>query len=223
MEQRTVPTFQANAPSGVLLDLPQWSLGYFNSHSSFDSDASKMSAAIYLSRLNVSHETGTPFAATIVNRADNKLVSIGVNSVLRLNNCALHGETMAIMMANAALESCSLKMENGPGYELFTSCEPCAMCLGAIFWSGVTRVVWAATRDDAERLGYDEGPVFAASHEYLRQRGITLEHMPSMRQTAVDVLQEYRASMGWALDGHLPGPPAAKPGSSRSNNEASKT
>src|SRR3546814_19963070 len=52
-----------------------------------------------------------------------------------------------------------------PRHELFSSCEPCAMCLGATLWSGVTRLVFAATRDDATRLNFDEGPVFPERSE----------------------------------------------------------
>ncbi|MCS7275215.1 MAG: nucleoside deaminase, partial [Candidatus Bipolaricaulota bacterium] len=56
-------------------------------------------------------------------------------------------------------------------YELVTSCEPCAMCLGAIFASKIKRVVWGASREDALRIGFDEGPVFPESYEYLKARG----------------------------------------------------
>jgi tRNA(Arg) A34 adenosine deaminase TadA len=78
---------------------------------------------------------------------------------------------VAFMMAQAHVGSYTLA-DAGGTHELFTSCEPCAMCLGATLWSGVRRVVWAATRDDAFRLAFDEGPVFPQSYEYLRRRGI---------------------------------------------------
>ena len=68
--------------------------------------------------------------------------------------------------------------QDGPPHELFTSCEPCAMCLGAVLWSGVRRVVYAARRDDALRLSFDEGPVFPESFAYLRRRGIRIEGGP---------------------------------------------
>jgi tRNA(Arg) A34 adenosine deaminase TadA len=82
---------------------------------------------------------------------------------------------IALMMAQARLGSFTLRENPGPRYELYSSCEPCAMCLGATLWSGVTRLVFAATREDATRLNFDEGPVFPASYEYLRERGIVIE------------------------------------------------
>lgn len=84
--------------------------------------------------------------------------------------------------------------------QLYTSCEPCAMCLGAILWSGVRRVVFAARRDDAERLGFDEGPVFPETFAYLRRRGILVEGGP-LRREAVAVLERYLALGGPIYNG----------------------
>jgi tRNA(Arg) A34 adenosine deaminase TadA len=74
------------------------------------------------------------------------------------------------------------------------------MCLGATQWSGVARVVWAATRDDAGRLEFDEGPVFDASFEYLRARGIVLEQGP-LRDEAAAILSRYGESGGEIYNG----------------------
>jgi tRNA(Arg) A34 adenosine deaminase TadA len=120
-------------------------------------------------------------------------VSVGVNSVVRLNNPTLHAEMVAFMRAGAAVGSYSLAAPGLPAHELFTSCEPCAMCLGAVLWSGVKRVVYAARRDDATRLDFDEGPVFPESFAYLRRRGIRLEGGP-LREAAREVMEEYRRS-----------------------------
>jgi tRNA(Arg) A34 adenosine deaminase TadA len=79
------------------------------------------------------------------------------------------------MMAQARVGSFTLQGDGMPRHELFSSCEPCAMCLGATLWSGVTRLVFAATREDATRLSFDEGPVFPASYEYLERRGVAIE------------------------------------------------
>ena len=95
--------------------------------------------------------------------------------MIRLNNSNAHAEVVALMMAEAGLGSFTLRADGLPRHELFSSCEPCAMCLGATLWSGVTRLVFAATRDDATRLNFDEGPVFPESYEYLERRGITIE------------------------------------------------
>jgi tRNA(Arg) A34 adenosine deaminase TadA len=74
--------------------------------------------------------------------------------------------------------------------ELHASCAPCAMCLGAIHWSGVTRLVCGATREDAESLGFDEGPVFDESYRYLEQHGVEVVH-GIRREEAADVMQSY--------------------------------
>jgi len=88
----------------------------------------------------------------------------------------------------------------GAPYELVTSCEPCAMCLGATLWSGVQRLVCGATRDDAERIGFDEGPVFAESYAYLERRGIAVVRQV-LRAEAADVLDQYLRSSGIVYNG----------------------
>ncbi|MGH7507571.1 MAG: nucleoside deaminase, partial [Longimicrobiales bacterium] len=85
-----------------------------------------------------------------------------------------------------------------PAHELHTSCEPCAMCLGATLWSGVRGVVSAATRDDAHGVDFDEGPVFAASYEYLRARGITFRR-EVLREEGRAVLRLYREGSGGVI------------------------
>jgi tRNA(Arg) A34 adenosine deaminase TadA len=78
-----------------------------------------------------------------------RLVGVGTNGVLRLNNSSAHAEIVALMMAQSKLRSFTLQADGMPAHELFSSCEPCAMCLGATLWSGVIRLVFAATREDA--------------------------------------------------------------------------
>jgi tRNA(Arg) A34 adenosine deaminase TadA len=69
------------------------------------------------------------------------------------------------------------------------------MCLGAVLWSGVRRVVWAATREDANALAFDEGPVFAASYKYLRRRGIHFD-AGVLREEGRAILELYHESGG---------------------------
>ena len=159
----------------IRVDLPGWIEEHVDWTRRYAGDEEKMRFAIELARQNVLHATGGPFGAAIIAQATGEVVAVGVNSVVRLNNCTLHGEMVAIMMAQARLESFTLRGAPGGAYELITSCEPCAMCLGATLWSGVTRLVFAATREDATRLSFDEGPVFPESYAYLEQRGITIE------------------------------------------------
>ena len=159
-----------------------------------------MRLAIALSRENVERGTGGPFGAAVFEMESGKLVAVGMNSVVRLNNCTLHGEMVAFMMAQRAVNNFSLSAAGLPAHELFTSCEPCAMCLGAALWSGVKRVVCGAGREDASRLDFEEGPVFPASYEYLEDRGISIVRN-LLRDEARAVLELYRSKNGRIYNG----------------------
>lgn len=179
---------------------PDWVRASVDFERTYPTDQERMALAIEVSRLNVQHGSGGPFGAAIFERVSGRLVAVGMNSVVRLNNCTLHGEMVAFMMAQARLRSFTLRQKDGPAHELFTSCDPCAMCLGATLWSGVTRMVCAADRTDAQRLHFDEGPVFPQSLDYLRQRGIELVH-GFMRTEANQVLELYRQGQGVIYNG----------------------
>ena len=159
-----------------------------------------MRVAVELSRQKVLRGTGGPFGAVVFERGSGRIVGVGVNSVVRLNNCTLHGEMVAFMMAQAREGCFTLHSAAGPAHELVTSCEPCAMCLGATLWSGVRRVVYGAGREDAARLHFDEGPVFPESYHYLEERGITIVRN-LLRDEAVAVLEQYQAQSGTIYNG----------------------
>jgi tRNA(Arg) A34 adenosine deaminase TadA len=182
------------------IDYPDWVDSVVNWDRAYASDEERMRLAILLSRENVERETGGPFGAAVFERESGRLVAVGMNSVVRLNNCTLHGEVMAVMMAQSRLDCFTLRTEGGPAYELVTSCEPCAMCLGATLWSGVRRLVCGAGRDDALRLGFDEGPVFPESYAYLEERGIQVVH-GMLRDEANAVLEMYRERQGPIYNG----------------------
>jgi tRNA(Arg) A34 adenosine deaminase TadA len=184
----------------VRIDLPPWvdEVVQWDRRYTFDQD--KMRLAIALSRENVARGTGGPFGAAVFEKGTGKLVGVGMNSVVRLNNCALHGEMVAFMIAQQRLGSFTLSAPGMPVHELVTSCEPCAMCLGAILWSGVKRVVCGAHRDDATRLNFEEGPVFPESYKYLADRGIEVVR-EVCRAEARDVLELYRKNSGKIYNG----------------------
>lgn len=184
----------------IQIDYPAWVEPSVDWERRFTSDEEKMRFAIGLSRENVLRGTGGPFGAAILEIGSGALVSVGINSVVRLNNCTLHGEVVAIMMAQSRLGCFTLRAEEGPRYELITSCEPCAMCLGATLWSGVRRVVCGAHRDDARRLNFEEGPVFPESHAYLEARGIEIVE-GVLRDEANEVLELYRSRKGVIYNG----------------------
>lgn len=154
-----------------------------------------MRLAIALARKNVESRTGGPFGAAVFERSSGKLVAGGVNLVLPMKNSMLHAEVVAIILAENRLQSFSLGSESGAEHELVTSCEPCAMCLGAIHWSGVSSVVTGATKQDAEATRFEEGPVFPESYEYLERRGVTISR-EVLREEARAVLRLYATMSG---------------------------
>lgn len=179
----------------VVIEYPPWVKEVVDWNGRLASDEDRMRLAIQLSRENVERGTGGPFGAVIVERESGRVVSVGMNSVIRSNNCTLHGEMVAFMMAQQRLGSYTLAAPGMPEHELVTSCDPCAMCLGATLWSGVRRIVTGAAREDATALRFEEGPVFAQSYTYLEERGIQIKRNV-LRAEARAVLELYRARGG---------------------------
>lgn len=184
----------------AIISLPAWVTESVDFTQPYADDAARMQLAIRLARENVERGTGGPFGAAIFERGSGNLISVGVNSVVRLNNCTLHAEMVAYQLAQKRIASYTLSAPGHPEHELFTSCEPCAMCLGATLWSGVSRVVIAASREDAIGIGFDEGPVFAESFAYLRERGVEIVE-GVQRAEGRAVLERYRALGGPVYNG----------------------
>jgi tRNA(Arg) A34 adenosine deaminase TadA len=189
----------ANHPI-VLIEYPAWVDSIVNWNRRYSSDEDRMRLAIEVARENVSRESGGPFAAAIFEAESGRLVAVGMNSVVRLNNCTLHGEMMAFMMAQQRVGSYTLKAAGLSAHELFSTCEPCAMCLGATLWSGVRRLVCGAAREDAARLNFEEGPVFPESYRYLEERGIQVVRN-LLHDEAAEVMDNYRAKSGKIYNG----------------------
>jgi tRNA(Arg) A34 adenosine deaminase TadA len=183
----------------IHIEYPDWVDSVIDWDRTYQGDEERMRLAITVARENVERGTGGPFGAAIFN-ASGHLVSVGMNSVVRFSNCTLHGEMVAFMMAQQRLGTFTLKLPNLPVHELYTSCEPCAMCLGTTLWSGVQRVVYAATREDASMLRFEEGPVFPESYKYLEDRGITFVRQV-LRDEGRAVLELYRSKSGRIYNG----------------------
>lgn len=154
----------------------------------FASEAEAMAYAVELSRRNVA-EGGGPFAALVLD-AQGSLVAAGVNRVVAQGNSVLHAEMVAIMLAQQKLGTHDLRRAGE--LTLVTSCAPCAMCLGAIPWSGLARVVCGARGEDAEAIGFDEGDKPEAWVEKLERRDIEVREDVA-REEASAVLREYAA------------------------------
>jgi len=112
-----------------------------------------MARAIRLSIENVRSGKGGPFGAIVVKGAD--IVAEGVNSVSETSDPTAHAEVVAIREACRKLHSFELK-----GCEIYTSCEPCPMCLGAIYWARPDRVYFGSTAADAAGSGFDDSLIY---------------------------------------------------------------
>jgi len=184
-----------STPHELRIRIPTW---LSDSISTFDTDypsmQSRMAFTISLAKQNIEHGSGGPFGAAIFDMETHQLISVGVNVVV--NSCCslAHAEMVAISMAQQQLKSFDLASTQ-QRFELLTSCEPCAMCFGAIPWSGIKHLVCAARDEDARAIGFDEGPKMSEWRQALEQRGISVE-TDICRQQAIDVLQQYAVGGG---------------------------
>jgi tRNA(Arg) A34 adenosine deaminase TadA len=187
-------SFQSNE---VCFQLPEWLDSFINQYPSHIlSLQERMSFVIEAARVNVVKETGGPFAAAIFESESGKLISLGVNLVTTEKLSILHAEMVAFALAQRKLGSYDLGQLGFPKHELVTSTEPCAMCFGAIHWSGVLRVVTGAQDSDARKIGFDEGAKIIDWRDELEKRGIeTLCDIN--REAAIQVLSEYSIRSGY--------------------------
>lgn len=142
-----------------------------------------MRRAVELSLENVRDGKGGPFAALIVN--NDRIIAEGVNLVTATNDPTAHGEIVAIRAACHAAGRFHLN-----GCEIYTTCEPCPMCLGAIYWARLDRVFFAGTRRDAAGAGFGDEWIYAELVKPLWRRRIPMVQL--MREEAVAVFREWR-------------------------------
>ena len=112
-----------------------------------------MKRAIEISLLSVEKGTG-PFGAVIVK--DGKIIAEGSNKVTLTNDPTAHGEIVAIREACKKLNNFNLS-----GCELYSSCEPCPMCLSACYWSRIDKIYYANTREDAKKIDFDDSLIYS--------------------------------------------------------------
>ena len=151
-------------------------------------DVACMRLAIAAARENVARAHGGPFGAVVRVDASGVVAGVGVNLAPPTGNPVLHAETVAISMAAQALGATG-------GLTLFTSCEPCIMCLGAAHWAGFCRIVSAATKADAEAIGFSEGAGTAELRAEMTARGVVFED-GFLRAEGADVLRLYASGGG---------------------------
>jgi tRNA(Arg) A34 adenosine deaminase TadA len=176
------------------IELPSWIDGFrAGLPERLETPEERMRVAISLSRQNVMEGSGGPFGAVVVARDSGEVLAVGVNRVEPSCCSSAHAEIVALSLAQQGLGSWNLA-ESGKGpVQLVTSCEPCAMCLGAIPWSGVSSVLCGAGKADAEAAGFDEGDRPDRWAERLEARGIQVI-TELLREEAATVLQLYARS-----------------------------
>lgn len=176
------------------VELPGW-LAVFvdNWNDPLDTVEQRMRLAVELSAENVRHHTGGPFGAIVVEERSSRLLGVGVNLVTTLELSIAHAEMIALSLAQSAIGNWNLGAEEN--IQLVTSCEPCAMCFGAVPWSGVTSLVWGARKEDAELAGFDEGDKPDNWVTTLEDRGIGAQG-DVLREEAAAVLARYARREG---------------------------
>jgi len=155
----------------------------------------RMQLVIRLALWNVEQGTGGPFGAAVFESPTGALVSVGVNLVTVTNCSHAHAEMVALANAQQQIRSFDLGAPGMPPYELVTSCEPCAMCFGAIPLSGVRSLVCGARSEDAEAFGFDEGAKAKNWVTALEDRGIAVVR-DVCREEVMVVFEEYRKRGG---------------------------
>ncbi|MGO9641107.1 MAG: nucleoside deaminase [Candidatus Acidiferrales bacterium] len=146
-----------------------------------------MQRAIELAAENVRSGRGGPFGAVVVKNGC--IVAEGVNRVTSANDPSAHAEIVAIREACRALGTFQLT-----GCDIYTSCEPCPMCLGAIYWARPDRVFFAATAQDAAAAGFDDSFIYNELRTPPGERKIKME--PMMREAALAVFRAWLDNSG---------------------------
>lgn len=142
-----------------------------------------MRMAIELSKESVA-KGGGPFGAVIVR--DGEVIATGSNSVTILNDPTAHAEVSAIRAACQKVDDFNLQ-----GCEIYSSCEPCPMCLSAIYWAGIERIYYANTRSDAAAIGFDDA--FIYDQIPLAPTARTIPSLPLMRAEGLEAFRLWEA------------------------------
>jgi len=149
-----------------------------------DDDKQFMQRAIDLARNGVEQNLGGPFGCVVVKNG--KIVGEGNNRVTSTNDPTAHAEVIAIREACKSLNSFQLM-----GCTIYTSCEPCPMCLGAIYWARPDNVFYAGTREDAAAAGFDDDFIYKELGKTNNDRELVLTNL--MRDEAIEIFNAWSA------------------------------
>lgn len=148
-------------------------------------NAEFMLEAIRLSINNVEEGKGGPFGAVVVK--DGKIIGRGVNQVTANNDPTAHAEVVAIREACIALKSFQLD-----GCEIYTSCEPCPMCLGAIYWARPAKLFYANAKEDATAINFDDQFIYEEIARPITERKLFTQQL--LREDALEAFKKWSES-----------------------------
>ena len=187
-------------PVSYTIKLPQWVDGILRgSENIYRTIDERMELALDFAANNISNN-GSPFGAAVFERDSGRLIAPGINLVLQTNCSVVHAEIVAIMLAQQQVANFDLGAAGLPAYELVSTTEPCAMCLGAIPWSGISSLVCGARDEDARSIGFDEGDKPVDWVRNLESRAISVTR-DIHREKAKAVLQQYVDAGGIIYNG----------------------
>lgn len=186
------------------LSLPGWAVTALNDlPEHMPTLEERMAAVIDFSRRNFMNETGGPFAAGVFERDSGKLLVIGVNRVVPSSCSSAHAEIMALSLAQRLLGTFDLGGPGLPAHQLVVNWRPCAMCYGAVLWSGVRSLVIAGEGPELEEItGFDEGPIHPEWRGELGRRGIEVIS-DVLRDEALAAYREFAAAGQLVYNGRL--------------------
>ena len=177
----------------IHIALPAWTKNYIKTTAVFASPEARMAFVIELSKQNIEHKTGGPFAAAVFDQQTKTLIALGVNTVVEQQAAIAHAEIMALTIANQKLKTHDL---GTAALELVTSSQPCIMCYGAAIWNGVQQITIGARGSDVKEItGFDEGPLPLDWEPQLEARGITVLK-DILRTEACHILRIYKTTNG---------------------------
>jgi tRNA(Arg) A34 adenosine deaminase TadA len=191
-------------PTELSFVLPRWATSPLEGLGPLPDVEARMALVLQLAAAAVTNSSGGPFAAALFTLGDGRVIAAGVNLVLATRAPVAHAEIVAIALAGSRLGTHDLA-QAGP-IELVTSCEPCAMCMGALPWAGVSRVVCGARDEDARAVGFDEGDKHPDWPDRLRARGIEVVRDVG-REEAAEILRRYADGGGVIYNGMSVAPP----------------
>ncbi|CAF3069423.1 unnamed protein product [Rotaria socialis] len=139
--------------------------------------------AIKLAEDNVEHGLGGPFGAVICK--DGKIIAQGANRVVPAHDPTAHAEIMTIRLASEKLETHNLE-----GCVIYTSCEPCPMCLGAIYWAHIDHIYFAQSKHDAKDIGFDDHFIYEELARELHERRVGITQLLKQESKAFEMWTE---------------------------------